>query len=101
MRPLFNGTKYNVEVSLPEYHKEIVVSLYPNPANNIVHLEVLDFGTKLTLTLLDISGRIITTKSFMTTTELDISNINNGIYLVRIEDQNSGNILAVKKLIKK
>ena len=67
--------------------------VYPNPANDKLFIETGNTSSKTEVLVLDLSGRIISTKIFSGETsrlEIDFSNFKNGSYIVRI--QNSGNI---------
>ena len=66
---------------------------YPNPVHDRVYLNV----TEGTLSIYDLSGRILSTKSF-TTGQADLSFLKPGLYIMHVQ---SGGALQVSKLIKK
>lgn len=72
------------------------VEVYPNPVkNNIVYF---NSGTPLDVKVYDILGKLVIAKSILpNNAHIDISNINNGIYLVKISNSNQS---ITKKLIK-
>jgi hypothetical protein len=75
-------------------------SIYPNPAQDQLHIapsqELLDY----TMTIFDIHGRqlVTTSKEKLGTSPLQIQDWTSGVYLVRIEDQNG--ITTTKRFIK-
>jgi hypothetical protein len=72
------------------------VSLYPNPANNMVTLENLPHG-ETHIKVFDITGKeMFSTNSNTAIETIDTTNFTNGMYLVRIA--HNGN-LAHKKLV--
>jgi|DEB19_MinimDraft_2_1074335.scaffolds.fasta_scaffold00915_3 para-nitrobenzyl esterase len=72
------------------------VKLYPNPAKEMVTIEVA-FGTKNVITIMDLSGKIIDTiQSNKAFTNLNLNNLQTGIYFVNIYNENGS---ITKKLI--
>lgn len=61
------------------------VSAYPNPANNFVNV---DFGTlqfsEATITMLDVTGKVVLTTTATGNTRLDIANLPAAVYNVRV-----------------
>lgn len=61
------------------------VSAYPNPANNFVNV---DFGTlqfsEATITMLDVTGKVVLTSTATGNTRLDIANLPAAVYNVRV-----------------
>ena len=58
-------------------------SIYPNPTNDVLNIKVKkDFG-KVTMSLTDLNGRVVFTKNttLSTTSQLNISTLQSGIYL--------------------
>ncbi len=75
------------------------ISIYPNPANDFVIINNFNAVPFQTLELADITGRLV--KRQMTNTQLtkvDISQLNNGMYLLRFVDA-KGVLLKTEKLI--
>lgn len=84
-------------LGIDEFSK-VDVSLYPNPTNNQFKI---DFGSlndtsKIDISIIDISGRLL--KKYKVQDVYDISNLNVGTYIVKIND---GANSLVQKLIKK
>jgi hypothetical protein len=66
--------------------------IYPNPVKDKLFIETGNKMSKTEVSILDLSGRMITTKIFTSETsrmEIDFSNFKNGSYIVRTK--NSGN----------
>jgi hypothetical protein len=88
-------SNYNPEllqgVNNPNTASEI--QLYPNPTNGILHVE----ATKIVdVNVYSIDGKLV--KSYGKTSDIDMSNLPNGIYLISIETENER---CVRKVIKR
>ena len=71
------------------------ISIYPNPTKGIINLELLPETNHITIT--DMTGKIISYINKMDENKIDISNFENGIYLINIRTENS---IQTKKIIK-
>ena len=114
--PIFNLTSYgdstvwavgdsgyvvvNVPIgslSAPNYETQIEMSLFPNPAKDMINIQSPDLLAlqKGQITILTIDGRIVKTTAFSTST--DISDLPLGMYLLQVahEDQ-----ITTQKFIK-
>lgn len=70
--------------SIDNSQLEIKLKIYPNPASNYIRVEGLPEG-KSTIEFYNIAGSIVLQKQTNETdTEIDISGLNKGIYLVKI-----------------
>lgn len=58
-----------------------IISVYPNPASDIISIDV-DENSIEKIQLLDITGKIVLSNSEIIHTNLDISDLSNGIYFV-------------------
>ncbi|MCD6063586.1 MAG: photosystem stability/assembly factor-like protein [Flavipsychrobacter sp.] len=70
------------------------INVYPNPANDIVHVDVPAHAKLLTLSLYDVSGRLV--KQIKGAKTLDISTLSKGAYLLEI---GTGQGLYKRKLL--
>lgn len=87
-----NATVYH-HVGIGEAEADFNVSLYPNPANDMVHLsvEALD-ATTYTITITNIEGAVVRTESVSGSRvnhNIQVGDLSNGLYLVRINDGTS------------
>jgi hypothetical protein len=75
------------------------VSLFPNPADGSkIILNFQNQQGERQITLMDLSGRVISTENRVgNNLKIDISDLNSGMYLVKIR---SGETRAVKKLVR-
>ncbi|MFG6686464.1 T9SS type A sorting domain-containing protein [Mariniflexile sp. HNIBRBA6329] len=71
------------------------MSLYPNPAKTLLNIKSLQ--NIASISVYDITGKQVLTSNKITNNQLNISNLNNGVYLVRLEDVNRH--YEVKKLV--
>lgn len=86
--------------SVPDEDIADALNLYPNPAENSVTLEFPVFGVnEKTVELYSSTGQLVQKETFQSfKTELDISALPSGIYLVNVKDE-TGKKLASKKLL--
>jgi len=102
----------NYQVTIDEYACEKILvgidsktikptfNFYPNPAKNLLRIDISQLlEDSYELSINDLLGnRLLERKINKGNSEIDISNLSNGIYFVKIE---SANYSATKKLIKK
>lgn len=92
------GVINETAVGINELDKNDFIKIYPNPSNGVVRVEWLVASRACSLKVFDLLGNEI--KNFelhSKTTELDLSNLNSGIYFVQIESENHKSFI---KLIK-
>jgi len=68
--------------------------LYPNPSSNI--LNISDFNNKANITIFDLTGKVVVKKQ-ISENQINISNLLNGTYLIKIETANG---IVTKKFVK-
>lgn len=74
------------------------ISIYPNPTNNIVYVNLTNIENLETITLRDVTGRIIAQNGNPNgTVQFDLSNEANGVYFINIESENG---FVTKKVVK-
>ena len=80
-----------------ESHTNNPFTVFPNPANDFVHLSGVDFiPSEISLT--DISGRLILFNSSYNTT-ISTANVPSGMYFLQVKDQ-SGRVHQLKIVVK-
>jgi hypothetical protein len=73
-------------------------SIYPNPTQNIININVNSEDLGLPIKLFDIYGKLALSKTIdQTDFNLDLTNLANGIYLLRFEDNKGSNFKVVKQ----
>jgi hypothetical protein len=61
------------------------IKLYPNPATNTLTIEYSNWKNESTLQLVDVTGKLMLSQPISgKTTQLDITNLPNGMYLYRV-----------------
>lgn len=77
---------------------QTAISIYPNPANNVININSEKTITKISLT--DLNGRTVNEMNYNHTTHavLDVSALAKGIYLMQVDNENG---TVTKKIIKK
>ncbi len=70
------------------------ILIYPNPANNMVHISGVEPAH---ITISTIEGRVI--KTYNKTNRFSVEGLSSGAYLLKITDANN-NVIHIEKLIK-
>ena len=79
-----------VGVGIQEYNNEISFNLYPNPATTSLTLALSKGEGIATIIITDVFGKEIKqSQTENKTTDIDISNLQNGIYLITVTDKKS------------
>jgi hypothetical protein len=91
---LYNGGT----AGLNDLHQPVSFSVYPNPAQNIINIKVNPEDLGLPIKLFDIYGKLALSKTIdQKDFNLDLTNLANGIYLLRFEDNKGSNFKIVKQ----
>ncbi|PZF72775.1 beta strand repeat-containing protein [Taibaiella soli] len=69
------------------------VNIYPNPASTMVHI---DAAAKLNVQIRNLEGQTVMTKK--AASDIDISGIANGVYMISLTDKD-GNLIKIDRLI--
>ena len=86
-------------VGIDEGSLNTVVSLYPNPTNGIVNLTMADNAGKVQINVLDISGKsYIDMNSKSKNIEIDLSDLESGVYFVRVNSDTGQKMIRIIKL---
>jgi aminopeptidase YwaD len=81
--------------------QEIEFSFYPNPAKNVLTVEVPNNLESINLQIVDLKGTVqFQTENYITNELIDISNFTSGCYLIKIGTDRK-NITTKKLIIKK
>ncbi len=98
VRPYFRVNKFQVGTEELVKKSNLNFKLYPNPTNGIVKIEIGDdsYVTYL-FQLYDIQGKLFKEDQFFQSKSFDFNYLNNGVYFVRIVDENG--LSSSKKLI--
>ncbi|PBQ31419.1 hypothetical protein CNR22_06460 [Sphingobacteriaceae bacterium] len=92
------GTSLQVDITTGIKNNQISglsFGVFPNPAKNIVNVNS-DISEPVAYTISDLSGRKIVSGSFTKTTQLNISTVESGAYLIRFDN---GTASCFKKLV--
>jgi uncharacterized protein YjdB len=80
----------NQNVGINEANLNNQITVYPNPASNMLTIKTFNNLAIQQLFFLEITGKIIA--QFNSQTEIDLTNIANGMYLLQIQTEN-GNLI--------
>ncbi|MCC6187080.1 MAG: T9SS type A sorting domain-containing protein [Chitinophagaceae bacterium] len=72
------------------------ISLFPNPANNVLNIESTSNISKLSFQITNLLCISILENTTISNNAIDISNIATGIYLLRITDKETGAVATMK-----
>ncbi len=85
----------NTCVGINEYENNFLLSVFPNPSNGFVNIEI---NIESDLAIIDVLGKTIVTLDLLPGNNyVDISNLNSGLYYFKIGDKNYS---SLKKVIK-
>jgi hypothetical protein len=90
--------KYDSVMAGIDEKQKSKLSLYPNPASNLITVETLSTLTQYQLSIMNVDGQqLITRQITQPKTQLDISNLPSGVYFVRITNNRT---LELGKFVK-
>jgi len=93
----FTNTKFGNDFLAVTKNEDINVSVYPNPANNTVTINT-NMDDEATLEILTLEGKVVKSEVLKSnSTEVNVSDLTNGIYLLNISNSSSRKAI---KLIK-
>ncbi len=88
--------KYDLATGVDEISKDATFSVYPNPANNILHINQV--SNDAVIEILDLTGRVVMVKSNIEQQEsIDISTMSPGVYFARITQKNQSSVIKFIK----
>jgi hypothetical protein len=74
------------------------LSIFPNPATNVINIETLKSETNNKMQVFNIQGTLLFEKVFYGSTfQTDLSNLSNGVYFVQIISENLNQTIKVIK----
>ena len=78
---------------LRENNNQASLSIFPNPSNGMFNISLKGFSTDVNIKVANIAGQIVQSKSHNITpnriNQLDLENLDSGIYFVTVSDKNS------------
>ena len=90
---------FDPSVGVNEVEDNLGLRVFPNPANEVINIS-LNKEVSATLTLLDISGKVVKTQALNgISTSINTASLNSGVYFVTINDGTS--VSTQKVVIKK
>ena len=74
-----------------------VIKMFPNPVQSILYVKLNAGGTvKRQINVYDINGKLVLTKSTNDNAQLDMKQLNAGVYLIKINDENAKELYSGK-----
>jgi len=98
-----NGNAFAIRMNMGvlglDEEAKVEISIFPNPSNEVINIS-LNKEVSATLTLLDVSGKVIKTQELNgISTSINTASLNSGVYFVTINDGTS--VSTQKVVIKK
>lgn len=79
---------FNLATSIVENEKFSELIIYPNPAQDMLHIEIANLKANSTIAITDVLGKIVLTKTFINNSQnIDISSLQSGVYFVKVENR--------------
>ncbi|MES2139916.1 MAG: T9SS type A sorting domain-containing protein [Bacteroidota bacterium] len=99
MHPVFGIADYYAGIDSPDSKNKNTISVYPNPANDKLYINLnSDNGSeKITYSIIDLYGRAVLENKSDSAEYIDISSLAEGVYFIRIVD---GVQVSTNKFIK-
>ncbi len=90
----------DISLSVIDNYSFINISLFPNPAKNILTIEFIDTQVNTEFSIYSLQGSLIIKKQTLdqTKTNINISNLSVGVYFLKLENDNQ---TAIRKFVKK
>lgn len=77
---------------------DTVIRIYPNPARDVIHVEVNGQGL-YDFSLFDLTGKLM--QSVIDEHQIDVTPMQDGMYLLKISDITSGFVIVEKVVVEK
>ena len=97
----FNTIENTLDVGSILKSSDLNVTVYPNPANDIVNFSMKEQANKVQLNIRDISGKLIFTQDYSDTKLITIESnwMSNGVYFYELKDQGTNQISNGKLIV--
>ena len=95
-----SGSFMEVNSSNEEIKEQDYFKIYPNPADNIITIELVEYGRdcfNCSIVITDLLGKIISENTLEQTTQIGLHDLPNGIFLISIKENDR--ILETERLI--
>lgn len=89
---VISSTKDNPDIRKKE------LDIYPNPGSGLVYLSQVELGKNQDLEVLDSSGKMVYTVTNISSQEVDLSMLANGLYIVRLVSKNESRLAKWMKV---
>jgi hypothetical protein len=93
---LFSET--GIGISENTNSRNLQISVFPNPAENMLNLSAVKSFEKIKFDIIDFTGRILLSSLFTNNTSVDISGFSSGVYLIKLY---ADEYTVVKKFVKR
>ena len=86
-------------LNVTDFNTNGLVKIYPNPAKDILNIEIDNYEDIMDLTMYSTTGKILLSKKTFNDQKLsiDVSNISEGLYFVRISSLTQSDTIKIIK----
>ncbi len=86
-------------VSVNEINHDVDIAVYPNPASDRINFVFKDVNAFDRITISNTLGKSLQHYQIENSSSINVSSLNNGLYLLRFENTSTGNLKTVKVLV--
>ena len=94
---------YEQPVGIEELAQKNIITVYPNPASDIVHIKINSFIPDAKVELLDINGSVVLQKATAfnkdVSYDLNLNGIAKGVYFINITDNGANKKRYVERIV--
>lgn len=85
-------------VDIRELNENKSIKVYPNPAKDVISIEDTQLNPDEVISVFNLEGQLVMSKKLINSkTKIEISNLSNGIYLLKISDRDKTEVIKFSK----
>jgi hypothetical protein len=97
IRPVFSSTP--IDVGINDVKDDSAVTLYPNPANDIVNIDINQkLRAEMTMEIIDVTGRVVVDRMPLGSS-FSVRELSDGLYFVRFRRSGSDNHFTKRMIV--
>jgi len=99
IRPVVGRTLIKSEIGIEEFPTEDLITLYPNPADEMIYYSMADNINLTGIRIIDITGKLVYQTNNLYANQVDVSSFAQGLYFMQFITAYSPNPLTKKFII--
>ncbi len=85
-------------VEIGEWNENENIKVYPNPAKNEINIEDTRLNPEAIISIFNLEGQLVMSQKLINSkTKIDLINLNNGIYLLKVSDRDKTEVIKFFK----